>query len=133
MTSPAPGSAQAVVVTVAHALAGWGLCGATMGAALALTTLAQALLIHALAAPLIFAGLSWNYFRRRGAWTPLRTAAMFVGVVIAMDFFVVAMLIEKSFEMFTSIAGTWLPFALIFVSTWLTGAAVRRSARRGGT
>jgi hypothetical protein len=41
--------------------------------------------------------------------------------VIAMDFFVVAMLINRSFEMFASLLGTWIPFALIFASTYLTG------------
>jgi hypothetical protein len=28
--------------------------------------------------------------------------------------------------MFTSVEGTWLPFILIFVSTYLTGRLVRR-------
>jgi hypothetical protein len=44
--------------------------------------------------------------------------------VIAMDFFVVALLINRSLEMFTSPLGTWIPFALIFISTWLTGLVV---------
>jgi hypothetical protein len=35
--------------------------------------------------------------------------------------FVVALLVEKSFDMFRSVLGTWLPFALIFLATWLTG------------
>jgi hypothetical protein len=42
-----------------------------------------------------------------------------------MDFFVVATLILRSFEMFTSLLGTWIPFTLIFTSTWLTGIFVR--------
>ncbi len=41
-----------------------------------------------------------------------------------MDFFVVALLINRSLEMFASPLGTWIPFALIFVSTWLTGLVV---------
>jgi len=44
-----------------------------------------------------------------------------------MDFFVVAMLINHSFEMFTSLMGTWLPFALIFLSTYLSGLFVTRT------
>jgi hypothetical protein len=38
-----------------------------------------------------------------------------------MDFFLVAMVINRSFEMFTSPLGTWIPFVLIFASTYLTG------------
>ena len=116
-------SAKSVGVGVLHALLGWGLCGATMFAGMAATTTARALAIHSVAAPLIFAAV---YFRRAGSWSPLGAAAAFVGIVVAMDFFVVALLIEKSFDMFLSVAGTWLPFALIFVSTWLTGFAMRR-------
>ena len=34
-------------------------------------------------------------------------------------------------EMFTSVLGTWIPFGLIFMATWLTGASItRRAARR---
>jgi hypothetical protein len=76
----------------------------------------------------IFTALSLIYFRRQGSWAPLRAAAAFLGVVVVMDVFVVALLVEHSFEMFGSILGTWLPFLLIFVSTWWTGLAVRRAA-----
>jgi hypothetical protein len=39
--------------------------------------------------------------------------------VIAVDFFVVALIISRSFDMFASLLGTWIPFALIFSSTYL--------------
>ena len=35
-----------------------------------------------------------------------------------MDVFVVAMLINKSFDMFLSPLGTWIPFALIFAVSY---------------
>jgi hypothetical protein len=38
-----------------------------------------------------------------------------------MDVLVVALMIERSFEMFASPLGTWIPFALIFLSSWITG------------
>jgi hypothetical protein len=116
---------KATLTTIAHGLIGWALCGATMGIGTAATTLENALVIHAAAAPLIFAGVALVYFRRFGSWSPLTTAATFLTVVIVLDFFVVALLIEKSFAMFRSILGTWLPFLLIFFSSWWTGAAVR--------
>lgn len=123
-------SVKSAGTAVVHALAGWGLCGATMFVGMALTTPARALTIHAVAAPIIFAAVSWVYFRRSLAWSPLAAAAAFLGTVVAMDFFVVALFIEKSFEMFRSVAGTWLPFVLIFVSTWVTGVALRRQGQR---
>jgi hypothetical protein len=41
--------------------------------------------------------------------------------VITVDFFVVALLINRSMNMFASLLGTWIPFALIFISTFVTG------------
>lgn len=121
-------STKSATVIVAYALAGWALCAGTMGVGMRVTSLENALIVHAVAAPVIFAALSFIYFRRRTSWPPLYAAAAFLGVVMLMDVFVVAPLIERSFAMFESILGTWLPFLLIFVSTWWTGLAVRRTA-----
>jgi hypothetical protein len=54
------------------------------------------------------------------------------GFVMAVDFLVVALLINKSLAMFSSLLGTWIPFGLIFVSTYATGMIVnkRRQTRR---
>jgi len=123
-------STKGAAVAVTHGLVGWVLCAATMSVGMKVTTLESALILHAFAAPVIFTALSLVYFHRGGSWSPLRTAAVFVGVVVVMDVFVVALLIERSFEMFESILGTWLPFLLIFISTWWTGLAVRRAAHR---
>jgi hypothetical protein len=114
------------VVLLIHAFVGWLLCAAAMGIGMATTSLNNALVIHAIAAPIFFTGLSLVYFRKYNYTSPLQTAAFFITFVIAMDFFVVAMLINRSFEMFTSLLGTWIPFALIFASTYLTGLFVRR-------
>jgi hypothetical protein len=56
----------------------------------------------------------------------MQTAAIFIGFVIAVDFFVVAMLILNSLEMFTNPLGTWIPFALNFMVTYLTGVYVQK-------
>ena len=111
-------------VIVGFALVGWGLCAATMGIGMGVVGLQVALVVHAVAAPVIFAALSLVYFKYLGYMTPLTTAAVFLAVVVIMDVGVVAMLVERSFEMFTSFLGTWLPFMLIFASTYLTGAIV---------
>jgi hypothetical protein len=118
-----------IAFAIAHGIAGWALCGATMGVAMAVTDPGRALLIHALAAPVLFAAVSFLYFKRIDAFSPLRTAVTFLAVVMAMDFFVVALIIERSLAMFGSLTGTWLPFTLIFLSTWLTGVALRSPRR----
>jgi hypothetical protein len=111
---------QAIVIII-HALVGWGLCGATIAVGRKLTTLHNALVVHAIAAPMIFVVVSGVYFQWFGGTKPSVTAATFVAVVIFLDVFVIALLVEKSFEMFHSLLGTWMPFALIFLATWLTG------------
>jgi hypothetical protein len=87
------------------------------------------LIIHAIAAPIIFAGISLVYFGKFSFTTPLQTAIIFTASIIVMDFSVVAMLINRSFEMFVSLLGTWIPFALIFFSAFLTGLAVTSKPR----
>lgn len=107
-----------------HAFIGWVLCGATMGIGMAVTSEQTAMIIHAIGAPLFFAGVSISYFKKYNYTSPLRTALIFVGFVIFVDFFLVAMLILRSYDMFSSLLGTWIPFALIFASTYVTGKIV---------
>jgi hypothetical protein len=116
-----------ILTIVVYALIGWALCFATMGIGQALFPLQTALIIHAIAAPIFFALLSMSYFMRFGYTTPLQTALLFVGIVIGLDFFVVSLLILRSTEMFTSLLGTWIPFALIFTSTYITGLYITRN------
>ncbi len=111
---------------VVNALIGWVLCFATIGIGRSLLPLQTALIIHAIAAPIFFVLLSMSYFKRFNYTTPLQTALLFVGIVIALDFFVVSLFILRSMEMFTSLLGTWLPFALIFASTYITGLYITR-------
>ncbi len=111
---------------VGFALVGWALCAASIGVGFAVTTQTNALIVHAIVAPLVFAGLSWVYFTRFCYTTPLVTAALFLGIVAALDLLVVAAFILRSFAMFGSFLGTWLPFVLIFAATWTTGFAIGR-------
>jgi len=119
-------SIRKLIIILVHGLIGWALCGATMGIGMAVTSIENTLIIHAIAAPIIFATISLTYFKKFNYTTPLQTAIVFVFFVVFMDVFVVALLIEKSFEMFTNILGTWIPFALIFISTYLTGLYAKK-------
>ena len=114
-----------IVIILLHAFLGWVLCAAVMGVGMGVTTQHYALVIHAFAAPVIFGALSLLYFTKFNYTSPLQTAFVFLGFVIFMDFFLVSFLVLKSFDMFKSILGTWIPFLLIFLSTYLTGIYVR--------
>ncbi len=117
-----------LVIIFVHAFIGWVLCVATMGIGMATMTLESTLIVHAIGAPIFFAVVSLIFFRKFSYTTPLQTAMIFVGFVIAVDFLVVALLINRSLEMFVSLLGTWIPFGLIFTSTYLTGVFVLKNA-----
>jgi len=120
-----------IITLLAHAFVGWALCTASMVLGMTLTSVENAIIIHAIAAPIIAAAVSLVYFGKYGYTTPLQTAIAFTSFVIVVDFFVVALLVQRSLEMFASPLGTWIPFALIFTSTYLTGTYVEK--RSGGT
>ena len=120
---------QKTLVILAHAFVGSALCASTMGIGMAVTTLQNTLVIHAIGAPIFFGGVSWIYFSKFNYTNPLNTALIFVSFVIAVDFFVVALLINRSLEMFASLLGTWIPFVLIFASTYATGLVFTQKAK----
>jgi hypothetical protein len=121
---------QKIVTVLIHAFVGWALCAATMGIGMATTSSNNALIIHAIGAPIFFFVISFVYFKRFNYTSPLQTAIIFVGFVMLIDFFVVALLILKSLDMFASLLGTWIPFVLIFASTYLTGLYMAGSSNR---
>jgi len=116
---------------VLHALVVWALCAATMGLATVATSLQTALVVHAVAAPVIAAVVSSVYFDAFDYTSPLATAVAVVAVVGLADLVVVALLVQRSLDMFRSVLGTWLPLALIFVQTIATGVVVHRTRRPG--
>jgi len=118
-----------IVVLLVFALIAQMLCWAIMIIGQMVTSLENTLIAHAIGAPIIAIAVSSIYYKKFNYTTPLQTAIAFVSVVIAMDVFVVALVIEKSFEMFTSPIGTWIPISSIFLATYLTGVFVRRQAK----
>lgn len=123
-------NAGKLIVVLAYALLGWGLCAATRSLGLAVLPPADALLISAIAAPLVFIFLSRSYFRKFAYTTPLLTACLFAAVFMLADFFVVARSIYHSYEMFGSLLGTWLLYVLSFTATHLTGLITSIMPRR---
>ncbi len=116
---PAPGRRAAVLV--AHAVVGWLACAGAMALLLARLPVEIALWMHVLVAPLVFSGLAAAYFRERAPLPPLAVAGAFTGIVVVLDAVVVAGIVQRSFAMFASFVGSWLPFALIFAVTMIVG------------
>ena len=85
---------------VGHALVGWAICGGTIAVGRQVLSMSDTLLVHAIVAPLVFALLAIHSFRRYPAASPLGTSLGFVGIVVGLDAFVVAPLIEHSYAMF---------------------------------
>ncbi len=115
------------VTVIIFGLIGWILCGLTMGLGPYLITMPVLLVVHAVLAPVFFIVLSWIYFRKFSYTGPLTTAVIFIGIVVGLDFFLVAPVFVGSYDMFRSFPGTWLPFILIFIATYLTGRIVSRN------
>jgi hypothetical protein len=123
---------QSAILAI-HAIIGWAYCGAIIAFGRRWLSLNSVLTLHAIGAPIGFAVLSWIYHRKFGFTRPLITAIAFVGIVITLDFFVVALLVEHSFAMFGSLLGTWLPFILIFAATFAAGEFARTQAQGSST
>lgn len=110
---------------LAHALLVWAICGAIMFVGMAVTTMPVTLTVHAIGAPLASGHMALRYHGKHGHFPPVWVAAFFVATALFVDFFLVAMLVERSFEMFTSFFGLWLPMILIFLAAYLAGRYVK--------
>ncbi len=117
-----------LITMLGHGLTGWALCAATMGIGMAVTSMENTLVIYAIGAPIYFAIISFVYFRYFRSTSPLATALSWLGLVVALDFFLVGLLVRQNLDMFRSLLGTWIPFALIFGATYLTGLLTRPKA-----
>jgi hypothetical protein len=115
-----------VVIVLIHSFIIGVLCGATIGIGRSITTMESTLIIHVIAAPIFAALISLFYYRKFNYTTPLQTAGIFLLFIMAMDAGLVAPVFEKSYEMFKSVLGTWIPFAVIFSSTYVTGLILKR-------
>jgi hypothetical protein len=123
-------SIKQFIIIIVHAFIGWMLCGMVMFIGPFFLSMETTLIIHAILAPVFFIIVSLVYFKKFNYTKPLTTAMMFVAVVILADIFIVSLLIEKSFEMFTSFIGTWLIFILAFLVVWITGLMINRKNKK---
>lgn len=128
-----PGTGKKALVLALHAIVLWALCAAVMGVGMSFLPLRTTLAIHALAAPIFAAAAAAVYTSRFGHAGPLATASFFLAFVVVVDFFLVALVINRSLDMFRSVLGTWLPFASIFAAAFAAALLVRRRPATGRT
>jgi hypothetical protein len=120
----------AVGPAVGWAVVGWIACGLVFALARGMFGVNAAVIVHLLAAPCIGATVTlllWNHPRHPGV---AGTAATLAGTAALLDAIVVAPFLERSFAMFASPGGTWIPLALIFAASAATAALLSRPAAR---
>lgn len=109
------------IYLVGLGLIAWAVCGSVMMVGRRLWGLETALRVHLAAAPIIaFLVSSIHTLLAPGFGTVLRAGVM-TGLIMLLDAAVVAPLIERSFAMFRSVIGTWLPFVAIFLASLAAG------------
>ena len=79
-----------------YAFIGWVLCGAMVGIGRNITTIENALIIHLIGAPIVFAVLAKMYYEKNNRLSPLGLAIYMLSFVVLMDLLVVSMIIEKT-------------------------------------
>jgi hypothetical protein len=119
-------------ILIAHSFIGWAFCATIMGIGPQLIGMRTTLIFHLILGPIGFGLLSVFYHKRFGYTSPIGTAAVFLLFVAAMDFFLVGLIILGNLEMFTSVIGIWLPFALIFLFSFGGGLWVRKKGLSEG-
>jgi hypothetical protein len=120
-------SGVAVGITILWGVVGWMACGLVFMAGRALLGVDAAVVIHLVAAPVIGAAVTLLLRKHPRHPGVLAGAAALAGIPALLDAIVVAPFLERSFAMFASPAGTWIPLALVFASSAAV-AALRAGA-----
>ena len=94
----------------------WGACGAVIAIGRQLWSLDTTLRVHLAAASVISFVVSAIHRMLAPDFNFLLRATVLTGLVAILDAIVVAPLFERSYAMFRSLIGTWLPFAAIFLA-----------------
>jgi hypothetical protein len=102
----------------------WGACGAVMAIGRRIWSLDTTLHVHLVIAPVVaFAVAAIHKFLAADFSSVLR-AMVLTGLVVILDAVVVAPIFERSYAMFRSLNGTWVPFASIFLASLAAGILV---------
>ncbi len=115
---------MAWVYLVVLALVLWGACGGVIAIGRRLWSLDTTLRVHLVAAPVIAFVVSAVHTLLAPDFDPVLRAVAITGLVVLLDAVVVAPLFERSYAMFRSFIGTWLPFVAIFLASWAADVVI---------
>ncbi len=116
---------MAWVYLIGLALVLWGACGGVIAVGRRLWSLDTTLRVHLIAAPINAFLVAAAHKELAPGFDPLLRAAAITIIVMLLDALVVAALFERSYAMFRSVIGTWLPFVAIFAAAWAAGVLAR--------
>src|SRR5271166_3076332 len=119
--APARGVEMAWVYLIGLALVLWGACGGIIAIGRRLWSIDTTLRVHLIAAPIIAFLVAAAHRALAPEFDPLLRAAAITIIVMLLDALVVAPFFERSYGMFRSVIGTWLPFVAIFTAAWAAG------------
>ncbi len=108
---------------VVLALVLWGACGGVIAVGRRLWSIDTTLRVHLVVAPVLAFLVAVAHKELAPGFDPLLRAAAITVVVVLLDALVVAPLFERSYAMFRSFVGTWLPFVAIFAACWAAGVS----------
>jgi hypothetical protein len=114
-------------IVLLYAGIGWAICASIMGIGMMYLPMDIVLYIHAIGGSLAFYFLSYHYHKHFRYTEPRQTALIFVSFIVLVDFFIVALAINHSLDMFKSVLGTWIPFGLIYLSTYFAGLKAQKT------
>jgi hypothetical protein len=99
----------------------WGACGGVIAVGRRLWSQDTTLRVHLIAAPIFAFLVAAAHKQLAPGFDPILRAVAITIIVMLLDALVVAPLFERSYAMFRSVIGTWLPFVAIFAACWAAG------------
>jgi hypothetical protein len=109
------------VYLVALALVLWAACGGVIAIGRRFWSLDTTLRVHLIAAPVLAFLVSLAHRGLAPGFDPMVRAVAMTAIIVILDAGVVAPLFERSYAMFRSLIGTWLPFVAIFLASLAAG------------
>ena len=102
----------------------WGACGAVIAIGRRFWSLQTTLRIHLVAAGTIAFAVSGVHKLLAPEFGAALRAVMMTALVVILDVGVVAPIFERSYAMFRSLIGTWIPFVAIFLASLAAGILI---------
>lgn len=109
---------MAWVSLIALTLILWAICGGVIAIGRRIWAMQTTLIIHLFVASIGAFGIAATHKLLFPNVAALPRAVAITAVIVGLDALVVAPLFERSYAMFRSALGTWIPFAAIFFASW---------------